>query len=58
MSNVRVKTLYKDDRTLNDFLALKDIVLIDLKVRPMEYVVMYEQVKKTPKKVVKKPNVK
>jgi len=57
MSNVRVKTLYKDDKKLNDFLSLKDIVLIDLKVRPMEYVVMYEKVKKTPKKVVK-PNVK
>jgi hypothetical protein len=57
MSSVRVKTFYKDDRVLNDFLALKDIVLIDLKVRPMEYVVMYEKVKKPTKKVVK-PNVK
>ena len=54
MSNVRIKTIYKDDGLLNDFLALKDIVLIDLKVRPLEYIVMYEKVKKTTKKVVPK----
>ena len=51
MSNTRIKTLYKDDRILNDFLGLKDIVLVKLHVRPMEYVVEYEKVKKVKRPV-------
>ena len=43
--------MFKDDRLLNDFLAQKDIELKTLHVRPMEYVIEYEKVKKTTKKV-------
>ena len=46
MSDIRIKTLYKDDTLLNDFLALKDIELNKLHVRPMEYVVEYTKIKK------------
>ena len=45
--------MYKDDKQLNDFLSLKDIELIKLHVRPMEYVIEYEKVKKQPKKAIK-----
>lgn len=51
MGETRVKTIFKDDRLLNDFLASKDIELVDVKVRPMEFVVFYKKVKKTTKKV-------
>ena len=51
MGQTKVKTMYKDDRVLNDFLSLKDIELVKLHVRPMEYVVEYKKVKKTTKKV-------
>ena len=51
MGKTRIKTMYKDDKILNDFLSLKDIELIKLHVRPMEYVVEYEKIKKTAKKV-------
>ena len=51
MGEIRIKTLYKDDRIINDFIALKDIELVKLHVRPMEYVVEYKKVKKTAKKV-------
>jgi len=51
MGNIRVKTMYKDDRLLNDFLGLKDIELVKVHVRPMEYVVEYKKIKKTAKKV-------
>ena len=51
MGKVRVKTLYKDDKTLNDFLSLKDIELVKLHVRPMEYVIEYEKIRKNAKKV-------
>ena len=51
MSDIRVKTLYKDDTILNDFLSLKDIDLVKLHVRPMEYVIEYTKIKKTAKKV-------
>lgn len=44
--------MYKDDKTLNEFLSLKDIELVDLHVRPMEYVIEYRKVKKTAKKGV------
>lgn len=54
MSDTRIKTLYKDDRILNDFLGLKDIELVKLHVRPMEYIIEYKKVKKTTKKVVNK----
>jgi len=53
MSDVRVKTIFKDDRLLNDFLSLKDIELVEVNVRPMEYVVLYKKIKKTAKKVEK-----
>ncbi len=43
--------MFKDDRILNDFLSLKDIELVKLHVRPMEYVVEYKKIKKTNKKV-------
>ena len=43
--------MYKDDKILNDFLSLKDIELVKLHVRPMEYVIEYEKVNKTTKKV-------
>jgi len=52
MGAVRVKTIYKDDRLLNEFLASKDIELVDVKVRSMEYVVLYKKVKKQPNKRV------
>ena len=51
MSNIRVKTLYKDDKILNDFLSLKDIELVRLHVRSMEYVIEYKKIKKTAKRV-------
>jgi len=51
MSDIKIKTLYKDDRVLNDFLSLKDIDFIKLHVRPMEYIVEYKKIKKQPKKV-------
>ena len=51
MGDIRIKTMYKDDRLLNDFLGLKDIELVKVHVRPMEYVVEYRKVKKTTKKV-------
>jgi len=54
MGDVRVKTLYKDDRLLNEFLGLKDIELVKVHVRPMEFVVLYRKVKKTTKKVLPK----
>jgi len=50
MGATRVKTMYKDDRLLNDFLGLKDIELIKLHVRPMEYIIEYQKVKKTAKR--------
>ena len=43
--------MFKDDRILNDFLSLKDIELVKLHVRPMEYVVEYKKIKKKKKKV-------
>ena len=43
--------MYKDDKQLNAFLSLKDIELVKLHVRPMEYVVEYKKIKKTAKKV-------
>ena len=51
MSDIRIKTLYKDDKLLNNFLALKDIELNKIHVRPMEYIVEYKKLKKTNKKV-------
>ena len=51
MGDTRVKTIYKDERLLNEFLALKDIELVDVKVRPLEYVVFYKKIKKGTKKV-------
>ena len=51
MGDIRIKTIYKDDRLLNDFIGLKDIELVTLHVRPLEYVVEYKKVKKTTKKV-------
>ena len=50
MSNTRIKTIYKDDKRLNDFLSLKDIELVKLHVRPMEYIIEYKKIKKTAKK--------
>ena len=38
--------MYKDERLLNDFLALKDIELHKLHVLPMEYLVEYKKIKK------------
>jgi hypothetical protein len=46
MSDVRVKRLYADESKLNDFLSLKDIELVKLHVRPMEYVIEYKKIKK------------
>jgi len=54
MGDVRVKTIYKDERLLNDFLGLKDIELVKLHIRPLEYVIEYMKVKKTTKKVTPK----
>ena len=52
MGTVRVKTMYRDERSLNDFLGLKDIELVKLHVRPLEYVIEYKKVKKKPVKKV------
>ena len=51
MSDIRVKTIYQDEGRLNDFLSLKDIEFVDLKMKNMEYVVLYKKIKKTAKKV-------
>ena len=54
MGPVRVKSVYRDERLLNDFLGLKDIELVKLHVRPLEYIVEYKKI--TKKKPVKKVN--
>jgi len=51
LSEERVKTFYKEERLLNDFLSQKDIEYVDLFVRPLEYVVIYKKIKKQKKKV-------
>jgi len=39
MGDTRVKEIYRDERLLNEFLALKDIELVNVKVSPMNYIV-------------------
>ena len=57
MGPVRVKSVYRDERLLNDFLGLKDIELVKLHVRPLEYIVEYKKINKiTKKQPVKKVN--
>ena len=52
MSDIRIKTMYKDDRDINEFLGLKDIEYVDSKVGSMEISIFYKKVKKTTKKAV------
>ena len=54
MGDIRVKTIYRDERLLNDFLGLKDIELVKLHPRPLEYIVEYKKI--TKKKPIKKVN--
>ncbi len=58
MGPIRVKSVYRDERLLNDFLGLKDIELVKLHVRPLEYIVEYKKITKQPfkKQPVKKVN--
>ena len=51
MSDIRVKTIYNDDKQINDFLSLKDIEYVDIKIGVMESKVLYKKINKTAKKV-------
>ena len=46
MSDVRIKTIYKDDKQINDFLSLKDIEFVDMEIGSMECVILYKKIKK------------
>jgi len=50
MGDLRVKTMYLDDRQVNDFIGQKDIEVINMYPKNMEVTILYKKIKKGPVK--------